>query len=844
MEEQQDLKKPVRFALKIIITYLLLVGALIGAIYLIMRVTDRLVAPNTENAEMMQKRSAMNNLMNDLYQMELISGTVIRGQFDEMPRYRQVINRTHNDIRLLKKLFNDSTQRLRLDSISYLIRQKDRKMAAVLSVVRQQDSNNKDFLSELKRVINAQDTVQPPRHIKNVVVRTNTIQKVDTVKQNFFQKLKNLFRRTRPDTTQVVTEQVETAVDTVINPYSAGDTVVHILTNVRNKLLKSHASNFVSLADKSKQLQLSGLEISHKLNSLFKSIEEEDMRNVNARQEVGKVLRTKSVRTLSWIAIGAVALAAVFMAFIGRDLLLENRYRREIEKARRKALDLLSARERLMLTITHDIKAPAGSVLGYSDLLFRLVKDERQKFYIENLRNSAKHLLSLVSSLLDFHRLDANKMDVNVVAFNPYKLFDEIYNSFLPLAEQKQLVFKYDYTDSMDTTAQGDPFRIRQIAENFLTNALKFTKEGEIRLKCSYLNGVLNFAVQDTGCGISEEDKDKIFSEFTRLSNAQGEEGFGLGLAITLKLVQLLNGAIDVQSELGKGSCFSVQLPVEGAPSAAVTSEDEATASAEEHDFVVRKLNVLMIDDDRIQLDLTKALLERLNISITCCEYPEDLLTYLKNETFDVLFTDIQMPAMNGFELVQYLRNSSVAQAQTIPVVALTARGDITYDSLKERGFSGCLHKPFSQQDVIRLFRQVLHVDVKEDATDTSVSSGPATTTASDKVDFSSLSAFSGGDDGAVRNILKTFVEETEKNVEFLKKSAEQKDIRSVAAAAHKMLPLFRLLKVQGCVTPLASLEQERDKTDFTEKDAENVETALQQVAGVMEQTEAYLANL
>lgn len=841
---EQDLKKPVvRFALKIVITYLLLVGVLIGAVYLIMRVTDRLVAPSTENAEMMQKRSAMNNLMNDFYQMELISGTVIRGQFEEMPGYRRVIKRTYSDIRLLKKLFNDSLQSSRLDSISDLIAQKNEKMEAVLKIVRQQDVNNKDFLSELKRVINAQDTVQPPRHVKNVIVRTNTIQQVDTTKQNFFQKLKNLFRKTPADTTHLVTEQVETAVDTVINPYSAGDTVVHILTNVRNRLLKSHATNFVMLADKSRQLQLSGLEISHKLNSLFKSIEEEDMRNMNERQEVGKVLRTKSVRTLSWIAIGAVVLAAVFMAFIGRDLLLENRYRREIEEARKKALDLLSARERLMLTITHDIKAPAGSVLGYSDLLMRLVKGEREKFYIENLRSSAKHLLSLVSSLLDFHRLDANKMDVNVVAFNPYKLFDEIYNSFLPLAGQKQLALKYDYTDSMDTTVKGDPFRIRQIAENFLTNALKFTRKGGIRLHCSYLNGVLNFSVEDTGCGISEEDRGKIFSEFTRLSNAQGEEGFGLGLAITLKLVQLLKGTIDVQSEPGKGSCFSVQIPVEAVSSSELNIVKQEANEPDHEVHLVKKLNVLMIDDDRIQLDLTKALLEQLNIRITCCEYPEDLLTYLKDETFDILFTDIQMPTMNGFKLVQYLRTSSVEQARTIPVVALTARGDITYDTLKEKGFSGCLHKPFSRYDIITLFKDVLHADVESDEPEEEAAESPEES-AADGIDFSGLSAFSGGDESAVKDILQTFIEETKKNVAVLRTSAEQKDIQSVAAAAHKMLPLFRLLKAQSCVTPLAALEQQRDKTAFTETDVENVIVALKQVNVVLQQTTDYLAGL
>lgn len=195
-----------------------------------------------------------------------------------------------------------------------------------------------------------------------------------------------------------------------------------------------------------------------------------------------------------------------------------------------------------MLTITHDIKAPAGSIIGYIDLLIRLVNDRRQQFYLSNMKSSAQHLLALVTSLLDYHRLEAGKMDLHPVAFNPHELLTDIYNSFLPLAEKKQLQLDFKEKLPETLTLEGDPFRIRQIVENLLSNALKFTAAGGITLQAEYHGNQFVFSVSDTGCGMTASEQERIFKEFTRLSSAQGQEGFGLGLSITRKLVELLLG--------------------------------------------------------------------------------------------------------------------------------------------------------------------------------------------------------------------------------------------------------------------------------------------------------------
>ena len=215
-----------------------------------------------------------------------------------------------------------------------------------------------------------------------------------------------------------------------------------------------------------------------------------------------------------------------------------------------------------MLAITHDFKAPLGSIMGYTELLSRLTEDERQRFYLDNMKSSSEHLLKLVSDLLDFHRLDLNKAEVNRVTFNPSQLFEEIHVSFEPLTAAKGLTLQCHVAQELNGRYISDPLRLRQIVNNLLSNAVKFTPKGEIALTAKYDSSKLTIAISDTGKGMATEDRERIFQEFTRLSGAQGEEGFGLGLSIVKKLVVLLEGTIDVQSKLGEGSCFTVILPL------------------------------------------------------------------------------------------------------------------------------------------------------------------------------------------------------------------------------------------------------------------------------------------
>ena len=328
------------------------------------------------------------------------------------------------------------------------------------------------------------------------------------------------------------------------------------------------------------------------------------------------------------------------------------------------------------------------------------------------MKTSSEHLLKLVVDLLDFHRLDLHKAEINRVTFHPARLLEEIHVSFEPLTSAKGLELHCDIAPELESTYICDPLRLRQIINNLLSNAVKFTDEGSITMTARYEERRLVVAIADTGKGMEPADRERIFQEFTRLPGAQGKEGFGLGLSIVRMLVQLLEGTIDVDSVPGKGSTFTLRVPLFPVQVSEDTGEkyqetETGISSALSESMPASSqpsLRVLLIDDDRIQLTLTAAMLQHSGIASVSCMQLDELLDALRSDTFDVLLTDVQMPAINGFDLLKLLRASNLPQAQAIPVIAVTARSDMKPEEFKEYGFAGCLHKPFT---VAELFREL-----------------------------------------------------------------------------------------------------------------------------------------
>lgn len=697
------------------------------------------------------------------------------------------------------------------DSLITLLREKDANTIYMLRVL-SETSDSMVSTREIENIIAARpDSAVTTRHVQRRVIAHRDTVVTKPKKKGFFRRLGEVFVPPKKDTAIQVKTSFEYTTDTVIDVYNPVDSLQEKLRAVAQQ---RKAAN-VLVQRRKRTLQRMDKMLTARIDSLLKDYEQETLLHARQEAEYQQSVRRHSVKIISGIAAGAVLLSAFFLVIIGRDITRSNRYRRELEEARRRAEDLLATREKMMLAITHDFKAPLGSIMGYADLLSRLTVDERQRFYLDNMKTSSEHLLKLVVDLLDFHRLDLHKAEINRVTFHPARLLEEIRVSFEPLTSAKGLYLHCDIAPELDSTYISDPLRLRQIINNLLSNAVKFTDEGGITMTARYEDRRLAVAIADTGKGMEPADRERIFQEFTRLPGAQGKEGFGLGLSIVRMLVQLLEGTIDVDSMPGKGSTFTLRVPL--FPVRVSESTGEKTQESEDEPPVAPEasLRVLLIDDDRIQLTLTAAMLQHSGIASVSCMQPDELLDALRSGTFDVLLTDVQMPAINGFDLLRLLRASNLPQARTIPVIAVTARSDMKPEEFTAHGFAGCLHKPFT---VAELFRELNMEGIGQ----ASVRQGEDIAGNAEDVsspqpsyNFSALTAFSGDDPEAAKSILESFVSETRRNAGRLQEAVDAADMDGVAAVSHKMIPLFTLIGATELVEELKVLESLRG-TPFT----------------------------
>ena len=724
--------------------------------------------------------------------MEIAALSLNIGESKEYTLYRKNMREVINATDTLLSFTTDSIQATRLDSVSMLLRRKERNMHTLLQAVRNSNSDS-IYKQHIKDIIEEYDSVDINPKTRHKII-THTQVRTEQQQKNFFKRLGELFS-SKKDSTIIKDTIQEEYIDTVSWEYNAADTIVAILNDVQKRASQTKQQQTAILSRSLHNLQKNSLELNSKVQELLRKFEEEEENRYLQQKAEKERIRRNSAYTLGIITILAIFIIAIFITIILKDITRSNKYRKELERSKQRAEDLLKTREQLMLTITHDIKAPTASILGYAELLEKITTEERQRFYLKNMQGSAYHLSQLVNSLLDFHRLDADKAEAQNITFNPKELFDTLFMSYIPAANNKQLEFRYTCDKELNNLFIGDPLHIRQIVENIVSNALKFTEKGFIEIETKLQKETVIIRIKDSGCGMPEEEQAKVFKEFTRLKNARGAEGFGLGLAISQKLVHLLNGNIDFSSEKGKGTTFNIYIPLKR------LEEQNKEKRSEEAPTAQPLINILIIDDDRLQLRLTKAMLEGENINITCCEKPQELIKYLENSSYDIILTDIQMPEANGFDILKQIRKFPQKYVQNIPVLAVTARGDITQEEACSNGFCGCLHKPFTQKELIKAIKENSTKDIH--------------------FDFSSLTAFSMDDNEAAKEIMQTFISETENMQKLLKQALENNDMKKATDITHRILPIFKMINAKKCIPQLEWLETKRNEQKISQESKE-----------------------
>ena len=507
-------------------------------------------------------------------------------------------------------------------------------------------------------------------------------------------------------------------------------------------------------------------QLNRKLSALITFLDEQAQKSFDVQERQIADMRQNSFRLLACVIGIAILLLILSYIIIQRDIRQKEAGHRKLKEIIGQNRDLLDMRKKIILTISHDIRAPLSIINGSAELAMDTRDRKKRNSHLANIGILCKHILHLLNNLLDVYRLNEAKETRNDTPFRLSDLLERIAAGFTHAANDKGLLFQCNF-EGTDVTVCGDSDCIEQIADNLLSNAVKFTEAGNIRFTARYKDGTLLLTVEDTGIGMSEETATRIFNPFERSAPDTNSEGFGLGLSITKGLVGLLGGAITVASEVGKGSTFRVSLPL--------PLTDEAMESEVQVHNTSLQLpqRVIAIDDDPLQLEIVKEMLERNGVSCTTCENTRALVGEMRKADYDLLLSDIQMAGTNGFDLLELLRNSNIGNSHTIPVVAMTARGDKEREAFASAGFAACIYKPFSMRELLDLIASVTD-GTKPEAV---------------SADFASLTA----EVRDKKKLLRTFIGQSREDIEQLREAGNDRErLREVV---HRMLPMWELLQ-------------------------------------------------
>lgn len=503
----------------------------------------------------------------------------------------------------------------------------------------------------------------------------------------------------------------------------------------------------------------------------------------------------KSLRLISGLGIGAALLAIVFYFILHRDLKSRHRNRMQLEKLNHSNEELLRARKNMMLTVSHDLRAPLTAIRGCTELMIDERYKEKRTHLCETILQSSDSMTALLNALLSFYRLDTGKEQPNCTPFRIRSLADTLAAEFSPVAHKAGLVFSTECVGG-DMVVTGDRERLIQIAGNLLSNAVKFTPAGEVRLRLCYLEGTLTIEISDTGTGITREQIGRIFQPFERLENAETREGFGLGLTITQGLTGLLNGKIEVQSKPSKGSTFTVLVPLP------VTEEQHFMQKVAPSFNLPDGLRILAIDDDAVLLLMTRDMLTRYRVRCDTCRDVQELTEHMREQEYDLLITDIRMPQMSGFDLLELLRTSDIGTSRTIPVLAVTARADSQEEDFTAAGFAGCLYKPFSITELLSAVQRCIGEQRGQPVF---------------QADFSEL--LSEEQNG--KEMLELLIRETEKDMKTLTESIRKQDRLTTSMLVHHLLPLWEIVQTDIPLRELCRvLAEEEGMKDGKVRDA------------------------
>ena len=693
-----------------------------------------------ENHSAIELRKNINRLNIQITGLSLLGETVAEwkeGDAEQYHHQRMVIDST---LCVFREVF--SSERIGIDSIRDILAHKERQMRELADIHSRQRTLNRRIADRVP-----------------VIVRQSANESPHKAKRKGFLGLFGKKEGAKPSAT------------------------TSMLYSLNNDVIAGQKAQNRILAEQTDSLAARNTALNARLRSLIRHIDNNVQADLQVREAEIAAMRKKSFMQIGSLAVSILMLLLVLFIIIHRDAVRIKRYRRktsdligQLQKSVEQNEALIASRKKAVHTITHELRTPLTAITGYAGLMQKDCNTDKIKVYAQNIRQSSDRMHEMLNTLLSFFRLDNGKEQPNFSPCRISAITHILETEFTPIAMNKGLALTI--TNQTDTVVLTDKERILQIGNNLLSNAIKFTENGGVSLRTDYDNSILKLIVEDTGTGMINEEQQRVFGAFERLSNAATKDGFGLGLSIVQRIVAMLGGTIQLESEKGKGSRFTVKIPMQTAEEL----PERINQTRIHHDRAFH--DVIAIDNDEVLLLMLKEMYAQEGVHCEVCTDAAELMEMIRRKEYSLLLTDLNMPEINGFELLELLRTSNVGNSKTIPVVVTTASGSCSKEELMERGFSGCLLKPFSISELMEV-------------------SGKCAMKGklNEKPDFTSLLSY-----GNESVMLDKLITETEKEMQSVRDAEQRKDLQELDALTHHLRSSWEILRADQPLRELYKL--------------------------------------
>ncbi|TDE31765.1 sensor histidine kinase [Flavobacterium ranwuense] len=729
----------------------------------------------------------VSSLLSDMHKTESLARIAIQSESEK--DFKNYISKTaslKSDIDSLKLLVSTPYQITLLDSVKYLLSKKTKNIQQLKTIKNktEDETSVKTAIEDLTKMESSLRKLQLEDFVKYP-------SEMGQYQRNVLKKYVAYLNQNIPDdSTNTLSKK-------------ASDSILMASKNLLNDVKKETAKKKLLLNQEENKLLQNELSISDQLRKVLNIIEREIIINTTKSYSDRENSLKKTNQIVTTAAIIGLLLTLFFLIIILNDYSKTQSYKKQLEIANSKTKKLLTSREQLISTVSHDLKTPLSTIVGYTELLGNSDLNTKQLYFTKNIKGSSDYISQLVQDLLDFTQIEAGKITVEKIPFSLYDIINEVGNSIQSVYTQKQIQLIIEVDPNLKQRIIGDPFRLRQILSNIIGNAFKFTEKGFIKIQAkihSETNTVI-ILIEDSGIGIEEKNQQLIFEEFTQADENIEKKygGTGLGLTISKKMTAILGGELSLKSELDKGSVFQIQIPLQFDDSI----QKELNNNPSEEEFTA-----IIIDDDEGLLKLTTEVLKQHHFNVIPFNNAHEALHWIKNNSFDFIITDIQMPVMDGFSFLKELQNTPDSNYKKQPIIAVTGKSDLDLERYKKAGFTTVVRKPYSPKTLLKIIKAILNND--------EIPIGLKNRTDATKTDklysLKALKSFLPNEKQALTEVLESFIASTKENLGNLEQAISLENFIEIKNIAHKMGPMFKQIQANEISTILDHLELD----DFT----------------------------